>query len=129
MKKVAVLFYGFLISTQACALQILKDPTRPAVKPGASSLGAVNSDANSSGLAENAADAAGFPNVKLSAIVVTEPVKYAIINNEVVYEGQTWRNVVLSRVKPYSIVLTSESQEKEITINDNDFIIESDYEN
>lgn len=119
-------------STTAGAWQLLKDPTRPADKPTMvtdEEGNAVPQEANTetAGLGQN--NQSAFPSVKLSAIVVTEPVKYAIINNEVVMEGQTWRNVVLSQVKPYSIIIKLNDLEKEITISKTDFITESNYEN
>lgn len=112
--------------------QLLKDPTRPANRAleVTDAEGDIVTEGQPSGvgaLAQNSQS--GFPSVKLSAIVVTEPVKYAIINNEVVFEGQPWRNVILSKVRPYSITITLNDLEKEITISKTDFIAESNYEN
>lgn len=114
------------------ARQLLKDPTRPADKPALVTDEEGNSIAEESGIGTGGLgqnNQTAFPNVKLSAIVVTELVKYAIINNEVVYEGQTWRNILLSKVMPYSIIIKLNDLEKEITISKTDFITESNYEN
>ncbi|WP_338294213.1 hypothetical protein [Planctobacterium marinum] len=110
----------------------MKDPTRPADKPVLvtdEEGNALPEEGISGGAGVGQNNQTGFPSVKLSAIVVTEPVKYAIINNEVVYEGQSWRNVLLSQVKPYSIIIKLNDLEKEITISKTDFITESNYEN
>lgn len=114
------------------ARQLLKDPTRPAnrIIEVTDAEGDIVTDGQAAeGGALGQSSQSGFPSVKLSAIVVTEPMKYAIINNEVVFEGQPWRNVILSKVKPYSIIITLNDLEKEITISKTDFIAESNYEN
>lgn len=122
-----IILLSFLVSTNGLAQTLLRDPTRPANKVVLVDEKAIQGELNSEGgLGTNVAGGGAFPTVKLSAIVVTDDAKYAIINNEVVYEGQQWRNVLLAKIKPYSITLSLNDQIKEITINNNDFIKESD---
>lgn len=122
-----VIILAFFIVTNAWAQSVLKDPTRPANK-----IVVVNENTDEGGLNADGEllpggeSQASFPKVKLSAIVVTEDAKYAIINNEVVYEGQQWHNVLLAKIQPYSITLSLNDKNKEITINNNDFIKEAD---
>ena len=130
MSRSVVVFFSLLATlllVSQIQAQIMRDPTRPANKDVA-----VAENAEAEGLAvegegTDAENSQGnFPKVKLLAIVVTEDRKYAILNNEVVYEGQQWENILLSKVQPYSVTLTLNNQTKEITINNNDFITESD---
>ena len=116
-----------MCTVNAFAQKLLRDPTKPANAPVVVNE---NGDAieGAEGIAGNADGQPTIPSGKLSAIVVTELVKYAIINNEVVYEGQPWRNAILSEVRPYSIILTLDEQTKEIKINDTSFITEINYE-
>lgn len=105
----------------------MKDPTRPANKEEPVALDAELAEGEGEAQTEDGEKKQGsFPKVKLSAIVVTEDRKYAIINNEVVYEGELWKNVLLSKIKSYSVTFSLNDQTKEITINNNDFITESD---
>ena len=122
------MFFCTLLLAIPAAAQLLKDPTRPVVlRPDVTdNAGAADVDDSESGFSVNGAPQ--FPKAKVSAIVVTDDFKYAIINNELVYEGQTWRNVMVSNVKPYSVTLTLDQQHKEITINESDFIIETHYD-
>ena len=122
-----IIIVCLFVSTNGLAQTLLRDPTRPANKvvlvDETASAGELN---NEGGLVTTEDGGGSFPVPKLSAIVVTDDAKYAIINNEVVYEGQQWRNVLLAKIKPYSITLSLNDQIKEITINNNDFIKESD---
>lgn len=116
-----------LVSFSLSANRMIKDPTRPANKV-VENIGENGEEIDPNSLNNAAPGENGqlaFPNTTLSAIVVTDDLKYAIINNEVVYEGQQWRNVQLKKVQPYSITLAINDQEKEIIINKNDFIKES----
>ncbi|MCC2608019.1 hypothetical protein [Planctobacterium marinum] len=131
MRMFVMILCLLMASGNVLARQILKDPTRPANKAVLAvdeEGGAATQDGAALGSASGQGNNAAFPNAKLSAIVVTDPVKYAIINNEVVYEGAHWRNVILSQVKPYSIILKLNDLEKEITISKTDFITESNYD-
>lgn len=125
---VSLLILAFALSAapaRTVAQKFLRDPTKPANTPVA-----VNNDVDATE-GDSAVTVGGqnaIPNGKLSAIVVAEASKYAIINNEIVYEGQMWRNAVLSEVRPNSIILTLNEQQKEITLNDTSFITESHYE-
>lgn len=131
MRILLMTLFLILACGNSFARQLLKDPTRPANKTVVTVDEEGNATAEPGGALGNLSgqsDTAAFPNAKLSAIVVTDPVKYAIINNEVVYEGDSWRNVILSQVKPYSIILKLNDLEKEITISKTDFITESNYD-
>ena len=126
VRNVCLIALALLVSLETFAQKVLKDPTRPANK--VVQAEDIDEEGNPLGPGAEGEEAAqtAFPSPKVAAIVVTDELKYAIINNEVVHEGQVWRNVKLAKIKPYSITLAIDDQTKEITINNNDFITESD---
>lgn len=126
VQNLLMMVISFVAVTHVHA-QEMRDPTRPANK---GPIAAENADGVSVEGEGGQGDGeqnqqVSFPQIKLSAIVVTEDRKYAIIGNEVVYEGQQWKSVFLSKIKPYSVTFRLNDLTKEITINNNDFITES----
>ncbi|XOV79583.1 MAG: hypothetical protein ACFHVJ_01180 [Aestuariibacter sp.] len=122
-----------LLTASGLAQTVAKDPTRP---PKYKSPAALAAEAN----AEDSADAGAiieeqvvegvtFPRAKLSAIFYSDIVRYAILNNEIVNEGDSWNNAVLARVLPDRIVLQRENKQREIMLNETKIIIEKSYDN
>ena len=126
VRNIILLTLALLVSSVAFSQKVLKAPTRPANR--VVQTEDIDEEGNPLGQRTDGEEASqtAFPSPKVAAIVVTDELKYAIINKQIVYEGQVWRNVKLAKIKPYSITLAIDDQTKEITINNNDFITESD---
>lgn len=86
-----------VVSSVALA-QESSDPTRP---PITRSNPAQQSADNSLSVSQ----ASGIPDVVVSAIFFSEERRFAIIDNDMVAEGETWNNVLLTKVNKDSIEL------------------------
>ena len=76
---------------------------------------------------EATAESDSIPDAKVSAIFVSETKRYAIINNDMVAEGEKWNNILLSRVNRDSVELMNGQNKKVVKMFDVDVIEESQY--
>lgn len=94
--------------------QVVIDPTRPANK-----MIAAPESVDKSGEREDTAaiqEGTVIPRANLTAIFMSEETKYAIINNQIVYEGEKWRNAILIEIKPNSVVMKAAQTTKEFKL-------------
>lgn len=123
-----------MLTQMSMAQTIAKDPTRPPKYKTPAELASQTdeqqTDANDTLVEEQVVDGITFPRVKLSAIFYSEVMRYAILNNEIVNEGESWNNAVLAQVLPDRIILERENKQREITLSENKkIIIEKNYDN
>lgn len=121
--------FVFILCSWSLVIQaqtIAKDPTRP---PKFKSQAEIGGMADSGTANKSAEQSAGLAGARLSAIVYSEGVKYAIINNQIVNEGEKWNNATLAQVLPDRVILKTESQQKELTLLNTKIILEKNYEN
>jgi|GEM_PF-2590972 len=93
-----------LLVCLACSIahaQESRDPTRPPVTT-QSGVPALGTDDPS-----QVTQTGGIPDVVVSAIFFSDDHRFAIIDNSMVAEGETWNNVLLTKVNKDSIELES----------------------
>lgn len=117
--KCAKLITLFVFLSFGIEAQLLVDPTKP---PRDRTL---ETEDGSEEIIETRVDASGIPNARVTAIFVSNEARYAIINGDTVFEGETWRNVKVAKVNLSSVVLQNENNKKEIKINNINIIKES----
>lgn len=110
---------GLLVSVQSVA-QTLLDPTKPPSRR-------VISESVDEPTPDELAEAGGIPDARVSAIFVSETKRYAIINDDMVAEGEKWNNILLSRVNSDSVELSNGQNKKVVKMFDVDVIEESQY--
>lgn len=101
---------------------VFLDPTRP---PQRMTVEQLNPDSDAAQDEGTAVD--GIPNAVVTAIFVTESNRYAIINSDMVEEGEAWRNVLLTKINSDSIELSNGDNRKIIKIFKTDVAKERDY--
>ena len=101
--KFTFCFLACLSCFQVNALELL-DPTRPQ-----------NYNALSNGVTKDNVES----NIKLSAIFIKSKGKYAVVNGEMVVEGQSWNGYEITRVHANGIILKNQDGEKEVLVNNN----------
>ena len=104
-----LLMLGLLLCATASA-QMMQDPTRP---PKASPVEAELNDEEGE---DQEAVVTGIPRAVLTAIYVTDSNRYAIINNDIVFEGDSWKNVVVKEVNLDNVVLANNDIQKVISL-------------
>lgn len=112
--KAYIMLLTLLMTLVGVQAQVVIDPTRPANKVVASS-----ESIDESGEQEDTAaiqEGTTIPRADLTAIFLSEENKYAIINNQIVYEGEKWRNAILVEVKPNSVVMKAAQTTKEFKL-------------
>lgn len=121
------------LTASSWAQSIAKDPTRPPKYKSPAALEAERNAQQNGELAtqieEQVIDGVTFPQAKLSAIFYSDVMRYVILNNEIINEGDTWNNSVLAQVLPDRIVLQRENVRREVVLNENKIIIERTYDN
>lgn len=101
-----------LCVSAAAATQTLPDPTRPPMQ---------------SSLAQQA-DSGNASAFRLQALFIGTENPRAMIENEMVYEGQTWRGMTVLRIDHSGVVLQSPTTDKgvpethSLTLKNNNFI-------
>ncbi len=105
--------------------QIVVDPTKPPAYK--KQVQATEDGVDDAGDVEQGAEgeATGIPNAKVSAIFYSDTARYAIINNKVVNEGEMWRNTVLTKVLPKSIILQAGQVTREFKLHNVQVITET----
>ncbi len=104
--------------------QELLDPTRP---PHRSVVSEGAEGAEFTDVEDELSDVDGIPRAVVSAIFVSSMNRYAIINNDVVVEGETWKNVLLTKVNHDSIELTNGESRRIVKIFSTDVAKERAY--
>lgn len=100
--------------------QLLQDPTRPPLR-------VTVGQSDSTNPVEEVAAVDGIPHAVVTAIFVSEISRYAIINNDMVSEGETWRNVLLAKVNHDSVELSNGDNRKVVRIFNTEIAKERDY--
>lgn len=111
--------WALLISMQAMSQNLL-DPTKPPSR-------GVVTDSAAASTPDEVAESGGIPDARVSAIFVSETTRYAIINDDMVAEGEKWNNILLSRVNRDSVELSNGQNKKVVKMFDVDVIEESQY--
>ncbi|MCY7295277.1 hypothetical protein [Alteromonas sp. a30] len=120
MKLGFILF--FILILKPALAQELFDPTRPPVSSSSSSA--------SGGLVESGEtrdNASGIPDVKISAIFYSDERRFVIINNEMVSEGEKWKNILLSKINKDSIELKNGDFHRVVKVFNTDVVEERAY--
>lgn len=88
--------------------QLLQDPTRPSVMlPSAATAEAQLLEAD------------GFPKVRVSAVMLGGKSRQAVLNGEVVSEGQQWSGLNVVTVHRHGVVLAKDEKRREFLIHAN----------
>lgn len=115
------LIFLSIFFTVSVSAQVMHDPTRPPKK-----MQAVEVDEGAD--AELQEDiATGMPKAIVTAIYVTDNSRYAIINNDIVHEGETWKNVVVKTINLDNVVLAKNDVQKVIGLFNIDVAKETEY--
>ena len=100
--------------------QELPDPTKPAVL---SSSSTVQSDDG----VQVANPTNGIPDVVVSAIFYSDEQRFAIIDNKMLAEGETWKNILLAKINKDSIELKNGDSRRVVKIFNTDVVEERAY--
>lgn len=111
---------GLAFGPMQLASQTLLDPTKPPKQ-------FITSEAMTTSMPDDVVATDSIPDAKVSAIFVSETKRYAIINNDMVAEGETWNNILLSRINRDSVELMNGQNKKVVRMFDVDVIEESQY--
>ncbi|TDF34517.1 hypothetical protein EYS14_23990 [Alteromonadaceae bacterium M269] len=95
-----------LVANAVAQTKVLPDPTRPPV---------VNSTES---IATSAAEGQLSTVAKLTAVFIQPNNRTAVINNDIVVEGQVWNGMQILEIHPQKVVLTSENGIQELLLND-----------
>ncbi|UAA39086.1 hypothetical protein KIH87_01580 [Paraneptunicella aestuarii] len=114
------IFFSLFVSAAASA-QTMFDPTRPPKKMQAVDV----EDGADAELQEDTAT--GIPKALVTAIYVTDSSRYAIINDDIVHEGETWKNVVVKTINLDNVVLAKNDIQKVVGLFNIDVAKETEY--
>lgn len=91
-------------------VESLVDPTKPVRQLSTNEL-------NEQGFYQD-----GFPDIKISAVFLTNEKRHAVINGETLLEGQIFKGLTVIKIHKNGVILSNADTQKEYLINNNNFL-------